>query len=104
MALSWQREHYLADPAEVIAQVQQPVLILSGEKDAQVPSSEAGLIAELLQEAGNEDVTVTVLPDLNHLLRHHPEEPNLTYRHLDEPVDERVTSALQQWLVERFGD
>ena len=104
LALSWQREHYLADPAEVIAQVQQPVLILSGEKDAQVPSSEAGLIAELLQEAGNEDVTVTVLPDLNHLLRHHPEEPNLTYRHLDEPVDERVTSALQQWLVERFGD
>ncbi|MFC2078716.1 alpha/beta hydrolase family protein [Candidatus Bipolaricaulota bacterium] len=103
LALSWLREHYLAEPAEVIAQLQDPVLIISGEKDLQVPSSEAELLRELLEKAGNEDVTVFVFPDLNHLLRYHPEEPNLTYRHLDEPVDPRVTEAIQEWIMERIG-
>jgi len=103
LALSWLREHYLAEPAEVIAQLQDPVLIISGEKDFQVPSSEAGLLSELLEAAGNDDVTVHVFPDLNHLLRHHPEEPNLTYRHVNEPVDPRVIEAVQDWIVNRFG-
>jgi len=103
LALSWLREHYLAEPAEVIVQLQVPVLIISGEKDLQVPSSEAALLSELLETAGNSDVTVYVFPDLNHLLRNHPEEPNLTYRHTDEPVDPRVTEAVQDWITERFG-
>ena len=103
LALSWLREHYLAEPAEVIAQLQDPVLIVSGEKDFQVPSSEAGLLSELLETAGNDDVVVHVFPDLNHLLRYHPEEPNLTYRHVNEPVDPRVIEAVQDWILERFG-
>jgi len=103
LALSWLREHYLAEPAEVIVQLQDPVLIISGEKDLQVPSSEAALLSELLETAGNSDVTVYVFPDLNHLLRYHPEEPNLTYRHVNEPVDPRVTEAVQEWIVNHFG-
>ena len=103
LALSWLREHYLAEPTDVIAQLQNPVLIISGEKDLQVPSSEAGLLDELLMTAGNDDVTVYVFPDLNHLLRHHPEEPSLAYRHVNEPVDARVLEAVQDWILERFG-
>jgi len=103
LALSWLREHYLAEPAEVIAQLQDPVLIISGDKDLQVPSSEAELLNELLATAGNDDVTVRVFPDLNHLLRYHPEEPNLTYRHVNEPVDQRVIEVVQDWILERFG-
>lgn len=103
LALSWLREHYLAEPAEVITQLQDPVLIVSGEKDSQVPSSEAGLLNELLATAGNGDVVVYVFPDLNHLLRYHPEEPNLTYRHVNEPVDPRVIEVVQDWILERFG-
>ena len=103
LALSWLREHYLSEPAEVMARLQVPVLIISGEKDLQVPSSEAGLLSELLEAAGNDDVTVYVFPDLNHLLRYHPEEPNLIYRHISEPVDPRVVEAVQKWTVERFG-
>ena len=101
LALSWLREHYLAEPAETISQLQQPVLIISGEKDSQVPYAEAALIRDLLETAGNNDVTVHVLPDLNHLLRYHPEEPNMIYRHLNEPVDSRVIEAIQEWVVER---
>jgi len=103
LALSWLREYYLDEPAETLRQVDVPVLVISGEKDSQVPSSEAALIEAALLEGGNEDVSVYVLPDLNHLLRYHPEEPNLTYRHVSEPVDARVSELIIAWIQERFA-
>jgi len=102
LSLEWLREHYLDEPADTIRAVDVPVLIINGEKDAQVPASEAGLLDEFLREGGNEDVAAVVLPDLNHLLRHHPEEPNLVYRHLDDPVDSRVIDAVTEWTTERL--
>lgn len=104
LALSWLREHYLATPADTMVQLNDPVLIISGEKDIQVPSSEAQALIDLLTTAGNSDVSAFVFPDLNHLLRYHPEEPNLTVRHLNEPVDPRVIVTLQEWLEAHFGD
>ncbi len=102
LSLEWLREYYGDDPADTLRAVDVPGLIVNGEKDAQVPSSEAALLEEILREGGNEDVTAIVLPDLNHLLRHHPEEPNLIYRHLDEPVDPRVIDAVTEWAAERL--
>ncbi|MBU0595581.1 alpha/beta fold hydrolase [Candidatus Bipolaricaulota bacterium] len=102
LALSWLREHYLAEPSETIRAVEVPVLIIQGEKDAQIPASEAGLLEQLLAEAGNGDVTVALLPDLNHLMRYHPEEPNLVYRHIEDPVDGRVIRAIVDWLTARW--
>ena len=102
LSLAWLREHYLDEPADTLQRVACPVLILNGEKDAQVPSTEGARIEEALAEGGNEAVTTIVLPDLNHLLRHHPEEPNLIYRHLDEPVDPRVLDAVTEWSIERL--
>ncbi len=103
LALSWLREHYLDEPAETLQQVDVPVLAISGEKDSQVPSSEAALIEAALLEGGNEDVSVYVLSDLNHLLRNHPEEPNLTYRHVSDPVDARVSERIIAWIQEQFA-
>jgi len=100
LSLSWLREHFLHDPLETIRKVTCPVLIIQGGKDFQVPPDEAELLSSALQEAGNSDVTVDLIPDLNHLLRHHPEEPNLTYRHLDEPVDQRVIEIITGWIRE----
>lgn len=102
LSLSWLREHYRDEPAEALRAVNVPVLIINGEKDLQVPASEAALLEGLLEEAGNDDVTVRVLGDLNHLLRYHPEEPNLIYRHLSEPVDPRVIDALIEWATVRW--
>lgn len=102
LSLSWLREHYRDDPAAVLRDVDVPVLIINGEKDLQVPAAEAALLQEILEEAGNDDVTAYVLSDLNHLLRYHPEEPNLTYRHLSDPVDPRVIDALLEWVAARW--
>ncbi len=101
VSLAWLRENYLDDPRATLRQVACPVLAVQGEKDLQVPPTELDLLAETLRQAGNVDVTAILLPDLNHLLRHHPEEPNLTYQHLDEPVDPRVIAAVTAWVVAR---
>ncbi len=99
MSLHWWREHFAHDPLQAIGKVEVPVLIIQGEKDLQVPQGEAELLAQALREAGdNEDVEVHIFPDLNHLMRHHPEEPNLQYRHLDQPVDERVLQIISSWI------
>jgi dipeptidyl aminopeptidase/acylaminoacyl peptidase len=103
LSLSWLRQHFHHDPIETIKNVTCPVLIIQGEKDYQVPPSEADLLYAAIAEAGNTDVTVNKLPDLNHLMRHHPEEPNLTYRHLGEPVDGRVTEEITTWITEHVA-
>ena len=102
-SLSWLRQHFHHDPIATIKKVTCPVLIIQGENDYQVPSGEANLLSSALSEAGNTDVTVDKLPDLNHLMRHHPEKPNLTYRHLDEPVDQRVLDAVTGWITSHVG-
>jgi hypothetical protein len=99
MSLQWFREHFAHDPLKTIKQVKIPVLIIQGEKDLQVPKEEAELLAQALKGSGNEDVELHVLPDLNHLMRYHPEEPTLQYRHLDEPVDKRVLEIIVGWVI-----
>jgi len=103
LSLPWLRQHFQHDPLKTIEEVTCPVLIVQGEKDYQVPEGEADLLSSALAEAGNTDVTVDLIPDLNHLMRHHPEEPNLTYRHLDEPVDPRVTEEITTWIAEHVA-
>ncbi len=103
ISLRWYREHFAHDPLHTIRQVRVPVLIIHGEKDIQVPPGEGELLFQALQEAGNEEVELHLLPDLNHLMRYHPEEPTIAYRHLDEPVDEGVLGIILDWLRARGG-
>jgi len=103
LGLSWLREHYTADTQRTLARIGVPVFALNGEKDTQVPASEGALISEILMNAGNEDVVVYALEDLNHLLRYHPEEPSLIVRHIDQPVDERVGELLLGWILDVVG-
>lgn len=56
------------DPLESIRDIRQPVLIISGARDRRVPASDALLIADELRKKGNENVSVHVLPEYNHLL------------------------------------
>lgn len=103
LGLPWLREHYLADTEAVLRQVTVPVFVLNGRKDSQIPFFEADAIAGILEAAGNANVTVHIVPDLNHFLRNHPEEPSLTYRHVEDPVDPRVVELLVQWVNELLG-
>lgn len=60
----WFIEH---DPSETARRVRTPVLILEGESDHQVPSSEAEKLAAAFRSAGNGRVDVRLFPRTNHL-------------------------------------
>lgn len=98
-SLGWWRWHFAHDPLAAIREVKEPVLIVNGDKDIQVPPRDAYLLAEAAREAGNGEVEAHVLPDLNHLLRHHPEPPSILYRHLAEPLDPRVVELVADWVL-----
>ncbi|MCX6093105.1 MAG: hypothetical protein NTX23_09605, partial [Candidatus Bipolaricaulota bacterium] len=104
LGLAWLREHYNADPVVSLSRITCPVLIISAGKDVQVPPKDGEATAEVLRTSGNADVSAVLLSDLNHVLRHHPEEPNLVYQHLDEPVDPRVSATIVPWVEQEFGE
>jgi hypothetical protein len=103
LGLAWLREHYNAVPAASLSRIACPVLILSAGKDAQVPPADGAAMAQILTAAGNTKARSVLLDDLNHVLRHHPEEPNVVYQHLDEPIDSRVRTAIVEWVREELG-
>jgi glucose/arabinose dehydrogenase/alpha-beta hydrolase superfamily lysophospholipase len=97
-ALSWYRQHFQHDPLETIRRVHASVLILQGTKDLFLSPEDPQRLAAALRDAGNTQVTVAVLPDLNHVLRYQPEDANSGYFHVDQPVDERLLKSVASWI------
>lgn len=65
----WFRSFLLFDPAQVMKDVRQPVLIVHGELDKQVPPTNADRLAELAKARKKAaDAQEVKLPGLNHLL------------------------------------
>ncbi len=64
-AMSWRQQDY--DPAPVLRKMTTPMLVLYAEHDLYVPPSEnAHKMKALLNEAGNQDFTIKVFPDVGH--------------------------------------
>ncbi len=88
------------DPLAEVRRVKQPLLILQGALDRQVPARDARALAEAAKAAGNANVAVRVFPDLNHLFLPAKtgaisEYPRLASTRL--PAE--VLDALGAWLV-----
>lgn len=67
----WYQYHLRYDPVPFLQQVKVPFLALNGDKDIMVPYKEnLATIETVLKESGNKQVTVKVLPGLNHLFLH----------------------------------
>jgi pimeloyl-ACP methyl ester carboxylesterase len=93
------------DPAKLMKDVSQPLLIVEGERDTQVPPSNADRL-ETLAKARKKTAPVRVvkIPAINHLLvpattGELDEYGRLTDRH----VSPAVTTALIGWLRQTFG-
>lgn len=97
-SLKWWREHFTRDPLEPLRRVKTAVFVLHGNKDLQVPWEEALVWAAELKKAGNEEVEIVILADLNHILRRDIGKPDWPYD-LSLPVDERVLRAITDWLT-----
>lgn len=96
----WFQFYIRHDPALDWSQVQAPVLAIFGEYDESVPPDlNVPPLQAALQQAGNREFSVIVLPDTNHLFLREPTSgpaPALGEMH----VVPELLDALVDWLVQ----
>jgi pimeloyl-ACP methyl ester carboxylesterase len=100
----WFRHFLVYDPRPALRKVTCPVLALNGAKDVQV---DAGVnlkaIEEALKEAGNKDVTIRELSDLNHLFQTCKTGAIAEYRVIEETLAPVVLETIAKWISTRTG-
>jgi dipeptidyl aminopeptidase/acylaminoacyl peptidase len=100
----WLRFWFTHDPIATARRVRQPVLVLQGETDTQVPPEHATLLADAIRAGGNTRVTVRLFPALNHLFLPDTDGDAGVQgsRYATLPIKElppAVLGALADWLV-----
>lgn len=96
----WARFFLTYDPIPTARRVRQPVLILQGATDQQIRPEEARMLDAAMRAGGNRQVTLRILPDLNHLFVADPDGYPLGYARLtDAGVDGEALGAVADWLV-----
>ncbi len=68
------RDHLSFNPTQIAEKVKCPVLILQGELDVQVLASHAVSLATTLNNSGNKNVSLRILPNLSHLFTSNEEQ------------------------------
>jgi alpha-beta hydrolase superfamily lysophospholipase len=103
LALTGTREVYRWDAPALARRIRSPVAILQGATDTQVPPAQADSLGTLFRSAGNPDVSVRVIPDVNHLFVSDPSGDFLRYGELPTgTLDPRPVAAVVEWLVTRL--
>ncbi len=93
---------FINDPLQVTRNVEFPVLIVQGEKDAHISVKDAQYIKESLDRQHHADLTLEVVPSMDHWMRTQnavvfsDEEP------ASGPLDRAFVAALNAWLAKRL--
>jgi pimeloyl-ACP methyl ester carboxylesterase len=100
----WFQSLLTYDPAKVLDDVRQPMLIVHGELDRQVPVAHADKLANLARtESKSKSVDVVVVRGVNHLLVPAVTGEPSEYGSLKErTVSKDVTGAITGWLSKTF--
>ena len=95
----WYREHFVHDPLETIRKVKCPVLIVQGEKDFQVPFSNAIALRDALEKSENSKVRLLLFPNIDHLLKFEPDQSSeLSYiSKIDRTVEPLILKSISSW-------
>ena len=101
----WFQSFLAFDPARVMKDVRQPLLIVQGELDTQVPPPHSDRLAELARARTRKvDVELVKVPGVNHLLVPAKTGEVDEYALLPEKnVSPAVTSAIANWLTKTLG-
>jgi pimeloyl-ACP methyl ester carboxylesterase len=103
MTTRWFRFFLTYDPRPTLRKVTVPVLVLMGDLDRQVsPAQNLPEIEKALRQAGNPDITVRVLPGLNHLFQKAGTGSPNEYAIIAEDLNEGAVTAVRGWLCARF--
>lgn len=102
-AVPWMKYFISYEPSTSLTKTVCPVFAVVGSNDLQVdPELNQPAIEEALKKAGNKDVTLTVLPKLNHLFQTSETGAPSEYNVLEETVSPVVLDAVTEWLDARF--
>ncbi|MFW9943214.1 MAG: alpha/beta hydrolase family protein [Candidatus Thorarchaeota archaeon] len=95
----WFREHFAQNPLETIKKVKCPILIVQGEKDFQVPFSNALALRDALESSGNRKVRLLLFPNIDHLLKFEPgESSQLSYiSKMNREVEPLILKSISSW-------
>jgi len=99
----WMMEFIGFDPDLYLSKVKCPVLAINGGKDTQVLQklNLAG-IEKSLKKAGNKDVTVMELKDLNHLFQTSKTGSVNEYAKIEETFSPIALNIISDWIHKRF--
>jgi dipeptidyl aminopeptidase/acylaminoacyl peptidase len=100
----WFQSLLMFDPAKVVKDIRQPLLIVHGELDAQVPVSHADRLAELGKTSRSKAVAVVTVRGVNHLLVPAVTGDVAEYASLqNRSLSADVTTAVSAWLTKTFA-
>ncbi|RAU82202.1 alpha/beta hydrolase family protein [Pontibacter arcticus] len=93
-------KHFLAyDPVLTLQKLKQPVLVLNGTNDLQVPASQNLPAAEkALKAAGNKTYTIKEMPALNHLFQTAKTGLPNEYSQLEETFAPLALQTISDWI------
>lgn len=96
----WMMYFLRHDPAEVLKEVQCPVLAIIGEKDLQVPP-EVNLkaIENALKEAGNTNYKIEELAGLNHLFQESKTGAPSEYSNIEQTISPKALKFMGDWIL-----
>ena len=98
--LEWFRFFLRYDPRPTLRRVQIPVLALSGEKDLQsAPKENLDGIAAALKEGGNKNVSIVLLPQLNHLFQTSTTGLPTEYGQIEETIAPVALKTISDWIL-----
>jgi pimeloyl-ACP methyl ester carboxylesterase len=100
----WYRYFISHDPRPVLANVKIPVLALNGAKDTQVDAEQnLPAIEAALRKGGNRDVTIKLLPGLNHLFQQCKTGDVSEYQSIEQTMAPEVLDLIADWIAKRVG-
>ena len=98
----WMLNFIRFDPATVLEKVKCPVLAVNGAKDLQVPPNEnLTAIKNALDKGGNQNVTIILIPDLNHLFQECKTGLPDEYGEIEQTFSPIALEDITNWIVKQ---
>lgn len=101
---AWFRYFLNYDPRPTLAGLKIPVLALNGGKDTQVdPGQNLPAIEAALRKGGDRDVTIKLMPGLNHLFQPCKTGAVSEYESIEQTMAPEVLDLIGDWIARHAG-
>jgi len=95
----YMRQSLALNQAETFKRIRCPVLILQGERDAQVLAHHAVAAARALADAGNKQVSLRIFPNLSHTFTPSPLDQSVAAEKKSQ-ISPEALETIQKWIAE----